>query len=362
MARILFVSHTSELGCGPVFSLLKLIKYLRGKYDLSVLAPAGGKFFEVLDQLGIPWYLPGRYGLRFWSIPFLCYLMSGFDLVYGNNLSSGIRNALIAAKLMGKPFLWHIREVLDENSNPKVVRFLKYADRVIVVSEYCASRLRNFVPLEKVHLVYNGVDIEDFSVGRLDARKYLSAVVGGEEAFRVLSIGRVNPVKGQHYLVEVAHRVLQRFPGVEFLVLGRMDDDPGYVSFIGKRISELGLGQRVKFLGLRDDVSMFLRGCDIYVHTSCREANPRAVLEAMASGLPVVAFAADGLSEVVLDGRTGFLVPYADVGAMVEVLERILAAPLLFYRMGEEGKRRVSSLFSAQDTAYRVGEIISVLV
>jgi glycosyltransferase involved in cell wall biosynthesis len=101
----------------------------------------------------------------------------------------------------------------------------------------------------------------------------------------------------------------------------------------------------LEVLGERDDVPQLLAGADVFVLSTLSEGMPISVLEAMATGLPVVASAVGGIPEVVVDGETGLLVPPRDPEALAEALRTLLADAALRRRLGQAGRRRAQELF-----------------
>jgi glycosyltransferase involved in cell wall biosynthesis len=108
----------------------------------------------------------------------------------------------------------------------------------------------------------------------------------------------------------------------------------------------LGVAERVRFLGHRDDVPELLAACDVFVLPSRYEGLPLSVLEAMAAAKPVVATAIEGTDEVVLHGETGLLVPPAAPSALAQGIRAVLADRALAARMGQAGRARVCREFS----------------
>jgi glycosyltransferase involved in cell wall biosynthesis len=124
----------------------------------------------------------------------------------------------------------------------------------------------------------------------------------------------------------------------------------------------LGLAERVRFLGHREDVPALLRSCDIFVLPSLFEGLPVAVLEAMGAGKPVVATAISGTDEAVVHGETGFLVAAGDPVGLAEAIRRLLADPSLALRFGMAGRARVERQFSSETMADRVSEMYGQLL
>lgn len=360
--RILFVSYTSDLG-GPPISLLKLLKYLVRRHEVAVVAPGNGELFGLLDQIAVPSYRTGPHGLTRRSIPWLCRLIARdkFSVVYGNNFDYGPRNALIAAKLTGRPYVWHIREMLRDR-RWRVDFFLRYADVLIAVSKASAQLLQQYVPNKPVHVVYNGIEPEEFELRVREARQHVRRTLNVPSGHLVVAnIGVVCTRKGQEYALEIVSQGLRDYPNASIAFLGRRDIEPSYVLRLEEQAVQLKIGHMTRFLGFRHDVPTFLKGSDICLHTPLWDPNPRAILEAMAANLPVVAFDVDGVGEMVVDGQTGFLVPFGDVAAGSAAVRELCNDPSLRARMGEEGRRRARTMFAATSTARQIDNIINRL-
>ena len=125
-----------------------------------------------------------------------------------------------------------------------------------------------------------------------------------------------------------------------------------------KIVKEYGLGDRVEFLGLRSDIPDLMRNSDFFVRPSTLEGMPLTVLEAMASGIPVVATNVAGTGEAVLDGQTGILVEPGDVEALAEALETIIRDRPTRLKMGGAGRARVEASFSWDRVAERSLEVL----
>jgi glycosyltransferase involved in cell wall biosynthesis len=141
-----------------------------------------------------------------------------------------------------------------------------------------------------------------------------------------------------------------------------MNLESEYAQPLANQVRDLGLDARIKFLGFRDDFTSILSGSDIFLHTPQKDPHPIAVLGAMASRLPVVAFAVDGVQEQVVHGQTGFLVPFGDNSGLVSALRNCLDDPELRSRMGQKGYVRVQQLFTAEVMVQKISQIINSLL
>jgi len=186
-------------------------------------------------------------------------------------------------------------------------------------------------------LIRSGIDFATFqSTGgehganavrrRIDLREELGLA---PEAPVVLTVACLKPQKAPGDIVAVAGRVLRREPGAAFLIAGDGELRPELEAMIRAD----GLEGRVILLGWRRDIPQLLRAADLFLLTSRWEGLPRAILEALLAGLPVVATAADGVMDVVQDGVNGYVVPIGDVERIADRLIELLQTPALRKRM-----------------------------
>lgn len=280
------------------------------------------------------------------------------DLVYGNNPSTYARNTLLAARLLGLPYIWHFRSVKWHWGWREGI-FLRLASRIIAVSQACADPLARFIPAGKIRIIYNGVDVTRFQEDPKQARQYLFHQVGLTSDAKILvNIGHLRQGKGQAEQVEIMRRLVNQSHDLHLVLIGSLSQDPEYVTLVQQLITAFGLEQRIHLIGLRDDVHRMLAGADIYIHTSKQEAHPRSIIEAMAGGLPVVSFAVGGVLETVVDGKTGCLINYGDCTAMSTAIETLLKSPQMAAAFGEHGQQRVQQHFTAAGTASKIDGVL----
>jgi glycosyltransferase involved in cell wall biosynthesis len=203
---------------------------------------------------------------------------------------------------------------------------------VIANAQAAADRLRvEGVPLRKIAIVPNGLDASRFRA------RFLAPPLR-----RVITVANLRPEKGHDVLLDAARLVLARFPDARFELVG---DGPERGRLVA-RADALGIASAVSFLGHTDDVAAQLAKADISALPSRTEAFPNAVLEAMASGLPVVASAVGGLGELVDDRRTGLLTPPGDAPALAERLCALMADGALGIHLGRAARAAVEARFS----------------
>ena len=206
-------------------------------------------------------------------------------------------------------------------------------------------------------VIPNGIEIQNFNLDKQLARDKIDNLLGLEPDWTCLiNVGRICPRKNQADVIKVASKVLADFPRTYFLMVGAAEQD--YLRDLKSKVEILGIQKNVFFCGYTTDITDYICGSDIMLHTSSRESQGRVLLEAMAARLPVVAYNVGGVREAVLDGQTGFLQPFGDIDGLARIVCRLIADPTERTRMGESGYQHVVSKFPAEKTAQSVREII----
>jgi glycosyltransferase involved in cell wall biosynthesis len=191
------------------------------------------------------------------------------------------------------------------------------------------------------HVVPVGVDLEPLLRSRVSAKTARTRLGLPLDGPIVGCVGRLVAIKDHETFFESAVRVAQAVPDATFVLAGDGE--------LRERLQSLAralLGDRVKFLGWVDDLPTLYGAFDVVALTSRLEGTPVALIEASASGTPVVATNVGGVSDVVRDGNTGLLVPPRDPVAVAANVVTLLQDPEGARRMGEEGARWVQGRFS----------------
>jgi glycosyltransferase involved in cell wall biosynthesis len=242
----------------------------------------------------------------------------------------------------------------DRSSYWQLRALARGVGRYLAVSREIAAELVEELgwPAEKVEVVYNAVDVERAAV---PAPPGLRGQLGGSETRSlVLTPARLNAQKGHDALLEAVAGV----PGALFLLAG---DGPERER-LEARAAELGVAERVRFLGRREDVPQLLAACDVFCLPSLYEGSSLAVLEAMAAGIPIVSSAIGGTEELIEDGRSGLLVPPGDAPALAAALRRLLEDPRLREQLAEQARERVDSGLRREQNADQVAAVYRQLL
>jgi glycosyltransferase involved in cell wall biosynthesis len=217
---------------------------------------------------------------------------------------------------------------------------------------YCAeariaqSRLR---PRRPSFVVHPGIDIP--APLSESHRVELRAELGLTEARPVVGIvGRLQPSKGQHRFLTTLARLIRANHPVHGLIVGgdAHDLSPGYEPYLHRLANSLGIADHVTFTGQVPDAAECIAAMDVLVNASTQESFGLALLEAMAVGLPIVAFASGGPREIIEPGRSGLLVSDRTEQALATAIERLLINPELGIRLGAGGRDRFQQRFTAE--------------
>lgn len=223
-----------------------------------------------------------------------------------------------------------------------------------------AARRLNLCRTGRVHAIGNGVATAQFQRADPVARARIRAQLRTpDDAVVITMIGRLVAEKGYVELFEA-----MRANNAVLWVVGdrlRSDHASGIDSVIDAAKRDLALAPRIRFLGYRQDVPSLLAASDIFTLPSHREGMPRSIIEAMMTGLPVVATDIRGAREEVVDSETGFLVPVRNPAALGAALSKLAADPALRARMGTAGRVRALDLYDEAKVVRRELDLIASL-
>lgn len=366
-AKVLHVITRLERGGAPSI-VLDLLRGLEG-HGLTHTLAAGLADDPVRDLLGTP----ATAGLRVRTVPALTRdvrppadlrALLGLtrllrseepDLVHVHTSKAGFLGRL-AARFAGKrPVVYSPHGTISTGYfSPGLTRLLarldawaaRFTDRIVCytaleVAEYLAAGIGR---PGQYAVIPNGLDGEAYALQAAPPARTRTALGLPPGARPVLCVARLVPVKGQTYLLQAWPSVLKREPRALLLLAGDgLDETP-----LRTRAAALGLAGSVKFLGFRQDIASLIACAEVLVLPSLNEGFGMVLVEAMAMGKPVVASAVGGVPEVVLDGRTGLLVPPANPEALAAAILRLLDDPGAARRLGEAGRERARESFSRE--------------
>ena len=351
---------------------------LKDTYDFVVALPMQGPLVQRFEALGAEVIVMplGVLRRKYFNIPGLISRVKTWfttvrvlkklvkekqvKLIYTNTLSVLVGGFL--ARQTGLKLLWHIHEIIER---PRPLRsFLgkmvnSTAHRAIVVSQAVYDCWSPLISEEKLLLIHNGHELMPKTQGAC-LRKSLGIP---EDHVILASIGRIHPVKGLDYFIDIAKTICHKYDHVHFIIIG--DAFPGHEYLyeeMAQQISKYGLEERVQYLGFRDDVPEVLDEIDIFVLPSTGpDSFPTVVLEAMAKALPVVATRMGGALEMVEDGQTGVLIPINEAERAAGLMANMIEKTDLRQQMGEAGRERLTQLFSRSKYDEQIRQVLHEL-
>ncbi len=252
----------------------------------------------------------------------------------------------IASLLTGIPNIVHEHAVLqNQPSYQTVVDSLlsRATTKGIAVSSAVKEFMMEYrsIPEDIIEVVLNGVPLKAFRASQKTQntpKKDLRAEFDIPDSHRVVGIlGRLHPIKGHQYFLEAASQILQNYTDVTFLVVGEGE----LRKSLEKLTESLNISHAVRFTGYREDIPDILSIIDIVIVASLMEGGPLVLLEAMVSGCAIVSTNTIGLTDAVIEGETGYLVPPKDSKALAEKTAILLSNPQLCKKISDQAEVRV---------------------
>ena len=278
------------------------------------------------------------------------------DIVHTRNL--GALEGTLTAALAGVPIRIHgehgrdIDDLDGRNIRRQIMRrlFKPFVNHYIAVSRDLESYLqqRIAVPHSRIAQIYNGVDSERFHPAGERREEVPCAGFAGTGDFVIGTVGRMQDVKDQLTLARAFVRLIEGIPGAEQRLRLVMIGDGPLRERVRVLLANAGAGQFAWLPGERNDVPRIMRSFDLFVLPSLAEGISNTILEAMASGLPVLATAVGGNSELIQAGVTGTLVPRDDPESMARAMRAYAESAELCKSQGSNARRTVERMFGIE--------------
>ena len=234
---------------------------------------------------------------------------------------------------------WRVRYLYDQID----MRLLKHYDLVLMVSDTMREIISRYgVDPQRMMWIRNAIDSKYFRRSGVPDAAFRAELGIPPGATVVGAVGRLNGEKDYPNLLRAAQILLQERPDLYFVIAGKGELEPELKALA----AELGVAQRVIFMGHFHDVRKVFELMDLYVLSSTREGLPNTVLEAMAMGVPIVSTDVDGVKEAVSDQREAFLVPAQDSVKLAEGIARMLDDRELRERLARDARAKVETDFS----------------
>jgi L-malate glycosyltransferase len=370
--NVLYVNHTEAVS-GAERSLLSLLGGLPREIA-PMLASPPGRLAHAAEELGVPTTaITGTAGsLRLHPLhtPRALAELSlaavqvrraarrhRAQVLHANSIRAGIVLAL--ARPPRAATVVHIRDCLPPGpvSSATLRLIAATATTVIANSRYTASSVRALAPGARLEVLYNPVDVDRWDPSRIDRQRARAALgEAGKRAVLLGVVGQLSPWKGQDTAIEALRLLCSQGIDAHLLLVGSAKfvaratrfDNKRYVAQLHALVAAAGLQERVSWLGEREDVPELVRALDVLLLPSWEEPFGRALIEAMALCVPVIATDVGGPGEIIEDGREGYLLPPREPAAWAGAIERIVESPERAREMGRAGRRRVQEAFTVE--------------
>ena len=243
-----------------------------------------------------------------------------------------------------------------------IVRMLAFRYRIggvipVAIAEEVRASIRKLYGYPDPPLIPNGIPTDEYAPNPNKRTQWRQAHNIEPHATVLTHIGRFATQKNHALLIEAFAQVRANTP--LYLLLVGSGELEGAVR---EQVAQLGLEGRVRFLGVRADVAEILNASDVFVLSSRWEGNPMSVMEAMASGLPVVSTAVGGVPELVRDGETGLLVPSEDAEALARAIQALVDDSARRQAMGAAARQHAVASFDIRHTVRRYEQLYEALL
>lgn len=302
-----------------------------------------------LEEAGITVYCLG--GKTKWHFPLVLRRLSA---IFKKNRPDVVQSFLFHANFMAaaaahragiRPVISGIR-VAERRSNIPLWanRYTdRWVDRYVCVSHAVAEfyKAKTHISPDKLLVIPNGIDLEGYPASNAPPID-LSPLGISPQRRLACFVGRLEPQKGVQWLVETARQWLEKTPGCDLLIVGEGPQR----KLLESITQSINIGSRVHFAGWRADVLQILARCELLVLPSAWEGMPNVVMEAMSSGLPVVACDVEGVRELLGPATEPQMVAHGDTAALVAKITALVNDAELARRLGDENRCRIKSHFS----------------
>ncbi len=354
-ARVLYLVDTLNVGGTETQMVQTALRLRSTSHHITVgCLHAKGPLLEVLQQADIPVVefrkkktllsVNGVYQLMRLAL----FLRQGqFHVIHAHDLWANLLG-VPAGRLARTPVIISSRRYLADLEwytiwKNKTIRAIYYLSTHIIVNSASVRQLlveRDRLSPEKIHVIYNGVDVDRFAGARGDREGLLGSFGSGSKLIAVVA-NMYSRVKGHACLIEASRIVCRSVPSAKFVLIG----DGAERRKLEQQVRQAGLEENFLFLGHRQDVPELLSCCDLSVLPSEAEAMPNSVLESMAAGLPVVATRVGGTPEIIVDGVDGLLVPPQDSQALAQAMLHVLQDADFARRLSRSGQEKMQTHF-----------------
>lgn len=377
--NILFVSGDNNKYSGAFLSMVKLASILENRYGhkILVLLPKKGNGQKLLDEEGIEYVritsflrsVPVRKNAKWYSViegagrtlvtklhvPACEKLIRerNIDLIH-INVSDSFIGAYAAIKT-DTPFIWHIREFLEEDHGRSLFRkenayeVMSKAAKVVAVSESIYSKYAKILNKNRMSVIYNGID----------GSRYLDRdhVLFENDAVQFLMVGNLSEEKGQLQAIKACIKLHKSNKNIRLELVG--GNPLNYKAVLKNIVREAGAEEYIVFCGTQDDIPSFYKKADIFLMCSRSEAFGRVTVEAMLAGCFVIGADSGGTKDLIEDNETGFLYESGNIDDLYKKMAYALENTAEIRTMAGKGQQYMLAGMTADINAEKINRLYS---
>lgn len=370
--NLLYISSDNNASSGAFLSMVKLCSLLQEKFDVNpyIILPYAGNGQKLLEDNNLQyeiirsedWIVPVNASTGFTLKKLKKQLKNIFaffkliklikskniDIVHINTIYSYV--GAIAAMAAKTPFIWHIREILEQGQNNTFINekiahsIINQAAKIISISK-CVALMYPQFDKKKTEIIYNGIDTNTFY------KK--DKTIFNNNLHKFICTGEIYPKKGQFDLVRACKKLEQK--GIENWKLDIIGQ--GDIECLQKLIEELKLTDRIKILGYKQNVADYMSDADISFMTSHCEAFGRVTVEAMMAGCLVIGANSGGTPEIITTKETGLLYQTGDIEALAETIKYAITNTSETKEIARNGQLFALNRFTAEKNAAQIHDL-----
>ena len=374
--KILFLDQSGKLG-GAELCLLDIAKTYQNNCLVALLTD--GEFTHILHQSNIPVKVITKQTIKTSKrsnlfqgiigltkiIPIITKIIPiarKYDLIYANTQKALVIGAITSFFTL-RPLVYHLHDILSlthfSKTNIKIAVILANRFASLVIANSQASKNAFFAAggnQNLVKVVYNGFDIKQYQIGSnliQQARQELEI----KDKFVIGHFSRIAPWKGQHILISALAKCPPHI--IALLVGDALFGEHKYLQKLHRQVVELGLENRVRFLGFRHNIPQLMTACNLIAHTSIApEPFGRVIVEAMLCGKTVIASKAGGATELVENGKNGLLVTPGNAEELAYIVTDCYHNQESIKVIGNQAKTIASQNFNIKQTNQQIHQLI----
>lgn len=364
--KVAYVDHAESMG-GAEYSLYYLLKEIdKDRVVPYLITPNNSELQKLLDNDSSIKIINAELGSvksvrifnRIHSLVNI-FKKEDIDIVHANSYRAAIYS-LIAGKLAKKQTIWHVRDIFESSIYRKIMPF--FSDKLIVISKAVSKQFSKKVTSKKAHLIYNGVDLKLFNNNVTGTLK--SELSMNKQDFLIGMVGRIDRWKGFHHLISVIPQISKELNDFKIAIVGEeiLTKEKGYKAELITLAENLGVGDKVVFLGNRFDIPNVMKSFDIFISYSKAEPFGRVIVEAMAMETPVIVANSGGAPEIVDESGCGLIVEGSSQEELIKSIKFLIRKRNDLNHMGLKGRKRVENHFNAKMVGSNVLSVYDSLI